>query len=57
MLGNGKLSLEHALFKSVKSIQTFHISFFFFTRTGLESVLVKSLSNEAGLEELVNLIV
>ena len=35
--GSGKLSLGHALFKSVMSMHTLHFPFFFLTTTGLAS--------------------
>ena len=35
MLDSGKLSFGQALFKSVKSMRTLYLPFFFFTRTGL----------------------
>ena len=37
ILGRGKLSFGHALFRSVKSIHILHFSFAFFTRTTLVS--------------------
>jgi len=37
MSGNGKLSFGQALLKSVKSTQTLHLPFFFFTTTGFAS--------------------
>ena len=33
ILGRGKLSFEHALFRSMKSTHTLHFPFAFFTRT------------------------
>jgi len=37
MCGNGKLSFGQALLWSVKSTQTFHLPFFFYTTTGFAS--------------------
>ena len=37
MCGNEKLSFGHALSRSVKSMQTLHFPFFFFTTTGFAS--------------------
>ena len=37
MCGNGKVSFGQALFRSVKSTQTLHLPFFFFTTTGFAS--------------------
>ncbi|KAF5765237.1 hypothetical protein HanXRQr2_Chr15g0701431 [Helianthus annuus] len=39
MWGNGKGSLGHALFKSVKSTHTLHFPFFFWTTTTLANHL------------------
>ena len=37
ILGRGKLSFGHALFRSVKSTHTLHFPFAFFTRTTFAS--------------------